>query len=137
MGYQIRRVDYFKATVKDQPGEAYKLLSLLADLGINLVAINLIPIGPLCTQMTLFPEDTHKLVQEAERARLDLSGPQRALLVRGDDVLGALVGIHEKLAEAGVNVFAATGVSDGKGHYCYLLHVRPDEYERAARTLEV
>jgi len=137
MAYRIRRVDYFKATVKDQPGEAYKLLALLADLGINLLAINLIPIGPLCTQMTLFPEDSHQLVQAADKAKLALAGPQRALLIQGEDVLGALAEIHAKLASARVNVFAASGVSDGKGHYCYILHVRPDEYERAAQTLEV
>ena len=137
MAYQIRRVDYFKATVKDQPGEAYKLLSLLADLGINLVAINLIPIGPLCTQMTLFPEDSHRLVKAAAGAKLDLAGPQRALLIQGEDVLGSLADIHSRLASANVNVFAASGVSDGKGHYCYILHVRPDEYERAAQTLEI
>ena len=137
MAYRIRRVDYFKATVKDLPGEAYRLLSWLADLGINLVAINLIPIGPLCTQMTLFPEDSHQLTTAAARAKLVLSGPQRALLIQGEDVLGSLADIHAKLAAANVNVFAANGVSDGKGHYCYILHVRPEEYERAAQTLEV
>jgi len=137
MPYRIRRVDYFKATVKDQPGEAYKLLSILADLGINLLALNLIPIGPLCTQMTLFPEDSHRLVQAAEKAKLSLAGPQRALLIQGEDVLGALADIHAKLAAARVNVFASSGVSDGKGHYCYILHVRSDEYDRAAQTLEV
>ena len=137
MAYRIRRVDYFKATIKDLPGEAYKLLALLADLGISLLAINLIPIGPMCTQMTLFPEDSHQLVAAAARAKFILSGPQRALLIQGDDVLGALADIHAKLAAANVNVFASSGVSDGKGHYCYILHVRPEEYERAAETLEI
>jgi hypothetical protein len=137
MAYRIRRVDYFKATLKDQPGEAYKLLALLADLGINLLALNLIPIGPMCTQMTLFPEDSHQLVTAAGHAKLVLSGPQRALLIQGEDVLGSLADIHAKLAAANVNVFASSGVSDGKGHYCYILHVRPEEYERAAETLEI
>jgi hypothetical protein len=137
MGYEVRRVDYFKTTVKDQPGEAYKLLSLLADLGINLVAMNLVPVGPMCTQMTMFPEDSHQFMAAAARARLTLTGPQHALLVRGEDVPGALMDIHARLAAAHVNVFAASGVSDGKGHYCYLLHVRPEEFERAVQTLEV
>ena len=38
MAFNIRRIDYFYTTVKDQPGEAYKVLSLLASLGINPVA---------------------------------------------------------------------------------------------------
>jgi predicted amino acid-binding ACT domain protein len=137
MGYTIRRVDYFKVTVKDQPGEAYKLLSLLAELGVNLIAISLIPIGPMSTQMTLFPEESAKLTTAAVNARLHLDGPQRALMIQGDDVLGALVEIHAKLAAANVNVFASNGLSDGQGHYCYILHVRREDYERAAHLLEV
>jgi hypothetical protein len=137
MAYTIRRVDYFKATVKDQPGEAYKLLSVLADLGVDLLAITLIPIGPMSTQMTLFPEDTPKLTTAAANAKLTLDGPQRALLIQGEDVLGALVDVHARLAAANVNVFASSGVSDGHGHYCYILHVRPEEFDRAAQTLEV
>jgi hypothetical protein len=56
-------------------------------------------------------------------------------LVQGDDELGALAGIHEKLYEANVNVYASSGVSDGKGSYGYVIYVRPEEYERAAKTL--
>jgi hypothetical protein len=137
MAYTIRRMEYFKATVKDQCGEACELLSQLAALGVNLLAINMIPIGPMATQVTLFPEDSHRLLREAANAKLVLTGPQRALMVQGEDVLGALVGIHAKLATVKVNVFASTGVSDGKGHYCYILHVRPEEYKRAAEALEV
>ena len=33
MAYRIRRVDYFHATVVDQPGESYKVLSALAGMG--------------------------------------------------------------------------------------------------------
>jgi len=38
MSLTIRRVEYFYTTVKDQPGEAYNLLSWLAELGVNLLA---------------------------------------------------------------------------------------------------
>ena len=38
MPYRIRRVEYYYTTVEDQPGEAYKLLSRLASLGVNLLA---------------------------------------------------------------------------------------------------
>jgi hypothetical protein len=137
MAYEIRRLDYFKATVKDQPGEAYELLSQLANLGVSLLALNLVPIGTTTTQMTLFPEDSHRLMSAAAKARLTLIGPQRALLVRGDDYLGALAEIHAKLAAARVNVYASNGVTDGQGHYCYIINVRPDEFERAAAALEV
>lgn len=137
MAYRIRRADYFYTTVQDKPGEGYKLLSLLAEMGINLLAVTAIPVGPMRTQLTLFPEDTAKMESEAKRAGLVLDGPHRALLVQGDDELGALASVHERLYEANVNVYASSGVADGKGSYGYILYVRPEEYERAAAALEV
>jgi len=57
--------------------------------------------------------------------------------VQGDDELGALTEIHKKLYQANVNVYASNGVTDGKGSFGYILYVRPEEYERAAATLEL
>ncbi|HSB29616.1 MAG TPA: hypothetical protein VLE19_17245 [Pyrinomonadaceae bacterium] len=137
MAFSIRRVDYFYATVKDEPGEAYKLLSLLASLGINLLAVTAIPYGPMNTQLTLFPEDTGKLRSEALKAGLKLEGPQPAILIQGDDKLGALVEVHMKLYDANVNVYASSGVSNGKGSYGYIIYVRPDDFQRAVTALGV
>jgi hypothetical protein len=137
MAFSIRRVDYFYATVKDEPGEAYKLLSLLASLGINLLAVTAIPYGPMNTQLTLFPEDTGKLRSEALKAGLKLEGPQPAFLIQGDDKLGALVEVHMKLYDANVNVYASSGVSNGKGSYGYIIYVRPDDFQRAVTALGV
>lgn len=137
MAFKIRRVDYFYTTVRDQPGEAYKVLSLLASLGIKLLAITAVPFGPMNTQLTIFPEDTGKLRSEAQKAGLKLDGPQPAFLVQGDDKLGALVDVHMKLYEANVNVYASSGVADGKGSYGYIIYVRADDYERAAAALNV
>jgi hypothetical protein len=123
--------------IQDQPGEAYKLLSELAGLGINLLAFSGVPLGPTHTQLTLFPEDTLKMKNAANRAGLTLDGPHPALLVQGDDELGALAGIHERLHEASVNVYASSGVSDGRGSYGYVIYVRPEEYERAVKALGV
>ena len=137
MAFKIRRVDYFYTTVTDQPGEAYKVLSLLSSLGIDLLAITAVPFGPMNTQLTIFPEDTGKLRSEAQKAGLKLDGPQPALLVQGDDKLGALAEVHMKLYEANVNVYAASGVADGKGSYGYVIYVRPDDYERAVTALKL
>lgn len=137
MSFAIRRVDYFYTTIQDQPGEAYKLLSQLAEVGINLLAFSGVPLGPMHTQLTLFPEDTLKMKNAANKAGLTLDGPHPALLVQGDDELGALAGIHEKLYAANVNVYASSGVADGKGSYGYVIYVRPDEHERAVKALGV
>ncbi len=137
MGSTIRRLSYYYATVPDQPGQAYDLLSQLASLGVNLLAFTAVPTGPESTQLTLFPEDAHRLVSAAQNARLALDGPHHALLVQGDDEMGALAKVHAKLAEVQVNVYASTAVTDGRGHYGYLIYVRPEEYDRAAKALEV
>ena len=135
MAYAIRRVDYFNTTVRDRPGEAYKLLAELADLGLNLVAFTAIPVGPTHTRLTLFPEDTGRLSYGADRAGLVLEGPHSAFLVQGDDELGALSRIHEMLYRANVNVYASSGVTDGEGTFGYLIYVRPDDYDRAETAL--
>jgi hypothetical protein len=137
MAYKISQVDYFYTTVPDRPGEAYKLLSVLSELGINLLAFAAVPVGPTRTQLTLFPDDSLRMEAEARKAGLELDGPHPALLVRGDDELGALAQIHDRLNSAGVNVFASTGVADGGGSFGYVIYVRPEEFERAAACLEV
>jgi hypothetical protein len=137
MAYTIHRVDYYYTTVKDQPGEAYNVLSELAALGVNLHAFAGVPMGPMRTQFTLFPENTQKFADAAQKAGLTLDGPYSALLVQGDDELGALANIHRKLYEANVNVYASSGVADGKGSFGYVIYVRPEEYDRAAKALGV
>lgn len=137
MACSVRRVDYFSATVQDQPGQAYQLLTTLADLGINLLAFTAVPIGPLHTQLTIFPEDAGKLIREAQQDLLVLDGPHPALMVQGDDELGALAEFHKRLADASVNVYASTGVADGSGSFGYIIYVRPEEYDRALLALDL
>ena len=130
-----RLFHHYRNRPTDQPGEAYKLLTTLANLGISLLAFTAVPIGPLHTHLTLFPEDTGKLAREAQKARLVLDGPHPALLVQGDDELGALAELHKRLSDARVNVYASTGVADGRGSFGYIIYVRPEEYDRAVVSL--
>jgi hypothetical protein len=135
MAFTILRVDYFYTTVRDEPGEAYRLLSTLADLGIDLLAFCGVPIGPMHTHLTIFPQRSDKLIAEAAKAGLALDGPHPALLVQGDDHLGALAEVHLKLRDAKVNVYASSGVADGRGSFGYIIHVRPEDYSRAVAAL--
>lgn len=137
MSFSVRRADYFYAMLSDEPGEAYRFLSQLEEIGTNLLAFAAVPAGPMRTQVTLFPEDVRRLQNDAIRAGITLDGPNSALLVRGDDELGALADIHEQLYRVGVNVVASNGVSDGEGGYAYVIYVRPSEYEQAAAALGV
>lgn len=137
MSYSIRRVDYYYATIKDQPGEAYQVLTDFADLGINLLAFAAVPTGPNSTQLTIFPGDSLDLEAVAKKSGLTLIGPYHALFVQGKDEIGALVEVHQKLYQAKVNVYASNGVSTGAGSYGYVVYVRPEEYQRATEALGI
>jgi hypothetical protein len=137
MAFTVRRIDYFYIMVADAPDVGYEVLSELAEQGVNLVAITAIPFGPARTQLTVFPDDTARMQRAAQQANIPLDGPHPALVVQGDDEVGALAHIHEKLRDANVHVFASTGVADGRGGYGYIIYVRPEEHERAAEALGV
>lgn len=137
MAYTIRRAEYFYATVQDEPGEGYRLLSALAEVGVNLLAFTGTLVGPMRVQLTIFPDDPSKMMDAAKKAGLGLDGPHLALMVQGDDELGAIARIHLRLNQARVNAYASSGLADGRGSFGYILYVRPEDYESAARALGV
>ena len=133
--FAIRPVDYYYASVRDAPGAAYEVLSRLAALGVNLLAFTAVPAGPNTVQFAIFPEEPGRLVAEARAAGLDLEGPHHALLIQGDDELGALAGVHERLVDAGVDVYASAGVTDDRGSFGYVVYVREDQFRKAIDAL--
>jgi len=137
MSYRIRRINYFYVSVRDEIGQAYQILQQLAGLGINMLAFAAVPTGPDNVQMTIFPEDSRKLLSVAKKSGMALIGPHSAFLVHGEDELGALVEVHRLLYQVKINVYSSNGVTDGKGSYCYIIYVRPEDYERAAESLGV
>ena len=137
MAFTVRPVDYFYLNVRDELGAAYTVLAMLAERGINLLAFTAVPSGLALAQFTLFPEDPQKLVAEARLAQLALDGPHHALLVQGDDELGGFSRVHERLFRAGVDIYASTGVTDGRGAFGYVIYVREDQFAAAARSLEL
>ena len=137
MANKVRKAEYFYCTVQDLPGESYKLLSLLAEVGVDLLAFTAVPSGLLNTQFTLFPEDPNKLIAEAKKASLNIHGPIPAILVQGDNELGVLTEIHKKLYDSGVNVVASTAVTDGKGGFGYVIYLRTEQFNSAIDALDL
>ena len=135
MALSIRCVEYCNVTVRDRPGAAYEVLSQLAAAKVNLLAFSAVPVGVEYTQLVLFPDNVKALAKAAEERGLTLAGPSRALLVQGDDKLGAIAEIHSKLSEAQINVYASNGVTDGQDRFGYVVYVRPEDFDRAAGVL--
>jgi len=134
MAFRIRRADYYYGTIEDLPERGAKVLADLAEGGVNLLAFSAVPSG-IRTELTLFPEDGSRLEAAARRAGLRLDGPHPALLVQGDDELGALARVHARLASADVAIFASTGVTDGRGAFGYVVYLRPTDIGRAESAL--
>ncbi len=135
MTVRIYSAPYYYTSARDIPGEACRLLTKLASEEVNLLAFNSLPIGPDETQLIIYPFNTTWLADVARHTGLMLSGPHHAFIVQGDDELGALVDIHQKLCDANINVENSSGLADGKGGYRYILHVSEDDYEKAAEIL--
>jgi hypothetical protein len=135
MADTVRRVEYYYVTVPDAPGEVQRILSALEEDGVNLLAFLGFPAGGGESQIDLVPEDPGALRQAAERAGATLSDAKRAFLIQGDDRVGAVADVTGKLAEANVNVTAASATGAGSGRFGMIVWVAPADYETAAAAL--
>ncbi|MCS7024400.1 MAG: hypothetical protein NZV14_06330 [Bryobacteraceae bacterium] len=135
MPLEVRTLDYFYTRVEDKPGRAYELLQKLASEEINILAFSAVPFGKGCCELTMFPDSPARFREVAERFGWTISGPQHAFLIQGDDRLGALADIHRQLLDANVNIYASTGVTDGQGHYGYIIYVKDEDFHVAAKAL--
>lgn len=135
MPVSVHRVRYYYATVEEIPGQTYAILSQLAACGIDLLAFTAAPVGPKHVQWSLFPSNIKEFEDVAHDIGLPVSVVQDALLVQGDDRLGALADLHERLSRANVEVYATSGVTTGNERFGYVIYVKPDEIDRAAEAI--
>jgi hypothetical protein len=135
MAYTVRRADYFYVPVSGNAEAPSEFLSALASQGINLLAFAAVPMGPHRTELTLFPEDPGRFKLETGRAGLPVDGPHPALLVRGDDEIGTLARVNQALTAAGIAIYAATGVADGRGGFGYVVYLQAGDVDRAVKLL--
>ena len=111
MAVRIRRVDYFYLNVKDPARRSLQAPRAVRGARHQPARLYRRSDRSARIQLTIFPEDPPHLVTEARQTGLALDGPHPALLVQGDDELGALADVHRRLYEANVNVYAANGVA--------------------------
>jgi predicted amino acid-binding ACT domain protein len=135
MALTVRDVEYFYARVPCDSDKAYRFLARLAAEEINLLAFSAVPYDGDHMELTLFPDRADNLKQAAAKLGWPLSEPQHAVLVQGDDRMGALADIHNCLSEAGVRIYASTGVTDGTGHYGYVIYFQEADHLDAVRAL--
>lgn len=131
---QIKKVDYYKATVSDTPGEGAKILGALREAGVNLLVFHAFPRGGK-SQVDLVAEKPEALQAAAKKAGLSLGDKKTAFLVEGADRPGAVAELMKKLGQAQVNVTAISAVTGGGGRYGAILWVKPADVSKAAGAL--
>jgi hypothetical protein len=135
MALSVRNVEYFYVRIHDAPEKAYEILAQLASEEVNLLAFSAVPFGPNHVELTIFPDRSETFLHLAEKQGWKMTGPLHALLVQGDDHLGTLAEIQRMLLDAGVRIYASSGVTSGGGHYGYVVYFKEEDHQRAARAL--
>jgi len=134
MATTIRKVEYFKVGVADKAGEGARLLGILKDAKVNLLALTGFPRGRRA-QIDLVPQDATAFKKAMKKAGVALGEKKTLFLVQGDDRVGAMAEILDKLGTAGINVTAVDAVTDGKGRFGAILWVKPKDMAKASRIL--
>lgn len=129
----IRRFEYFYVTVPNKPGEGARALNTLKEAGVNLLAFSGFPEGRR-TQLDFIPADPAAFKQVAKRAKWKIVGPKRGFLVQGDDRVGAIAELLDRLGSATINVTAIDAVSMD-GRYGAIFWVAPADVKKAATLL--
>jgi hypothetical protein len=138
MAFDIKKAEYYNITVDGSAGDGYKLLSVFAGADVNLLAFKAVPEEPGRTRFSLFPDDSLKMNDGAKKAGLNMDGPHAALMIKGyDDESGECATIHEKLCQAGIDVYESSGVANIKGSYGVVLYLNQEDCEKAMAALAV
>lgn len=133
MADEIRKVDYYKALIADRAGEGARVLGILAEAGVNLVAVTGFPRGRKA-QVDFVPEDAAAFKKAARQARLAVT-KKTAFLIQGDDRAGVLAETASRLAAAGINITAVDAIAAGGGRYGAILWVKAADVKKAAKVL--
>ena len=134
MSDRVRRIDYFYVTVPNTAGQAAKVLSGLAEQGVNLLAFSGFPGGRGKGQLDLVPEDAGRLQRAAKKLKLKLSKRKSGFLLHGADRVGAMTKTLNTLAAAKINVTAMDALAGG-GRFAAIFWVKPKKVAKAAKLL--
>lgn len=130
----IRRADYFSMQTANKVGEGARLLGALRDEGVNLLAFTGFPSGRRA-QVDFIPDDAAQFRAAARKLKLKVGARKTVFVVQGDDRVGAIAEICEKLAGAGINMTAMDAVVTGDGRYGAIFWVKPRDVNKAAKVL--
>ena len=130
----IRKADYFSMQVSNKAGEGARLLGALRDAGVDLLAFTGFPSGKRA-QVDFVPKDSAKFRRAARAIGMKVGAPKTVFLATGDDRVGAIASICEKIAATGVNMTAMDAIANGRGRYAAIFWVPPRAVAKVAKAL--
>jgi hypothetical protein len=135
MVLNITKVNFYTVTVQGQITEASKLLTIIAEAGVDLLAYNAIPINTSQTKLTLFPIDSSKMIIGVKKANVIMEGPYSAIIITGNEKPGELAEIYRKLSKASIPVEESSGIAHINGGYGVVLYLQKEDCDRAEMAL--
>jgi len=134
MAATIRKTAYFSIHMPNRAGVGARMLKGLRDQGVNLVAFTGFPHAGRA-QVDFIPADTGKFLRAARKLGLRVGKRKTVFIARGSDKPGAIAGICDKLAKAGINMVAMDAVAAGNGRYGAMFWVKRRDVARASHAL--
>lgn len=129
----IRVVEYFYLTAPNKPGEGARALKTLQESGVDLLAFSGFPAGRR-SQLDFIPANPDAFKQAAKRAKWKVVGPKRGFLLQGDNRIGAVADLLDRLAAAKINVTAIDALTVD-GRYGAIFWVASRDVKKAAAAL--
>src|SRR5574341_851948 len=136
MADTVRTAQYFKMKVPDEPGECARILEVLHEAGVNLLAFSGFPTRRRA-QLDFVLADTSAFETLAKKTKLKIKGPKTCFVVQGHDRPGAVAEILSQLAGSKINVTAIQAVCAGGDRYGAFFWVKPVDVYKTAKLLGV
>lgn len=131
----VRKASYYSMKVPQRPGSGAQLLGELKKAKVNLLAFTGFPASG-GAQVDFIPKDNAKFTQAARKAKLKLSARKTVFLAQGNDKVGALTSILNRLAKAKINLVSLQAVTAGSGRFGAMFWVKGKDVARASRVLK-
>jgi hypothetical protein len=131
----VKRIEYYYTVVPDRAGAGAKVLNALKAARVNLLAFTGFPYRAGRAQLDFVPSNQRAFRAAARKAGIRLEGPKIAFLIQGQDRVGGIADIANKLAKAHINVTAVDAVAAGRRRYGAILWVKPRNVGQAAKIL--
>jgi prephenate dehydratase len=135
MATRVRKAEYYSMKVSNRPGAGAKMLQSLKAEGVGLLAFTGFPVRG-GVQVDFIPQNGGTFRRAAKRVGWKVSERKAVFLLQGDDRVGALTGVLDKLAAARISLTALNAVVAGGRRYGAMFWVKKKDVVRTARLLK-